>query len=67
MLRVIGLLVVEEVGKDVYENLDGKNDTFYPTNLVVEDKEHTVEVVDEDMKQEVGESVGARNGAPKTK
>ena len=53
MLRVIGLLVVEEVGKDVYENLDGKNDTFYPTNVVVVDKEHTVEVVDEDMKQEV--------------
>ena len=50
---MIGLLVVEEVGKDVYENLDGKNDTFYPTNVVVVDKEHTVEVVDEDMKQEV--------------
>ena len=37
----------------MYENLDVKNNTLYPTNVEVVAKEHTVEVVDEDMKQEV--------------
>jgi hypothetical protein len=38
----------------MYENLHGKNDTLYPTNMVVViDKEYTVEVVDEDVKQMV--------------
>jgi hypothetical protein len=50
---LIELLVVEEVEKDVYENLDNKTDTHYQTNMVVVDKDHTVEVVDEDMKQEM--------------
>jgi hypothetical protein len=46
---VIELLVVEDVEKHVYENLDGKTNTHYPTMVVV-DEEHTVEGVDEDMK-----------------
>ena len=42
------LLVVEEVEKDVYENLDAKNDTLYPTNMIGQIKEHNVVVVDEE-------------------
>ena len=49
MLRVIELLVVE----DMYENLDVKNDALYPTNVEVFANRNTVEVVNEDMKQEV--------------
>ena len=52
LLWVIELLVVEKVKKDVHENFDGETDTHYPTMVVV-DEEHTVEVVDEDMKQQV--------------
>ena len=42
------LLVVEEVEKDVYENLDGENDTLYPTNMIGQIKEHNVVMVDKE-------------------
>jgi hypothetical protein len=52
------------VEKDMYENPDGKTDTHYLTNVVVDDEEHTVEVVGKAVKQMVVPKILARCEEP---
>ena len=58
MLRVIELLVVEEVETDMYENLDVRNDALYPTKVEVFLNGNTMEEVKKDVRQEVVVMVG---------